>query len=75
MVEGWHNSKVTFTEKCQVTINNNNEAICGGGVYIGDNFTVTFQGNSMATVNKNEAEHGGGIYITVLTSYLKVTPQ
>ena len=46
-----------------MTINNNNEAVCSGGVYIGGNFTVTFEGNSIATVNKNEAERGESIYI------------
>ena len=36
-----------------MTIKNNSKAILGGGVYTGDNSTVAFEGNSMATVNNN----------------------
>ena len=54
-----------------MTVNNNSEAILGGGVYTGDNSTVTFEGNSIATANNNEAERGGGIYINSFTVIFK----
>ena len=58
-----HHSSVMFEEDSMLKFNNN-KAYNGGVVYITDNSTVIFKGNSLSVFNNNEASNNGGaVYI------------